>query len=183
MDFQHFWIWGLMPVEFLGLFVTAFGAFLCCQRALGRVGYRVSGLWQAVLIWLAGFGILKFVSAGYLLPRSIMFHYVGVITVATFFYVASDDRLWAECKRSLSALFSGETKAYWVLRVLVFVTVPAWLGLAIHEAPTPKFENPIELRTHNPAPPRSIEVHGVRIDLQTAKNPFRVDEGLHPPAR
>ena len=45
----------------------------------------------------------------------------------------------------------------------------------------PGSDTPIELRVYNPAPPRSIVVHGEKIDLQTAKNPFRVGEGLKPP--
>jgi hypothetical protein len=51
-----------------------------------------------------------------------------------------------------------------------------------YQAVAPSFEEPAELRIDHPAPPRTITVHGVKVDLQTATNPFRVGEGLRGPA-
>ncbi|MFI5247705.1 MAG: c-type cytochrome [Nitrospirales bacterium] len=37
-------------------------------------------------------------------------------------------------------------------------------------------EEPVELRTVGPAPPESFKLHGHEIVLQTAKNPYRVNQ-------
>ncbi len=59
---------------------------------------------------------------------------------------------------------------------MVLVLIPyGGMTLTRHlVTPTPIGE-PIEFRMIHPAPPASIEVHGVRYALQTAKNPFRID--------
>src|SRR2546422_5572855 len=40
----------------------------------------------------------------------------------------------------------------------------------------PSTDEPIELRTVHPAPPASTKVHGKTFVLQTASNPYRVDD-------
>lgn len=45
-----------------------------------------------------------------------------------------------------------------------------------------KVEEPVELRTVGPAPPRSFKLHGNEIILETAQNPYRVNHhGVYDP--
>jgi len=176
-----FWVPGLMPVQFLLVFAAAFALFIAGQYVLKQCGRPVTMFWQAGLIWLTAYGILTRVLSPPL-PASLLYTYMGMVTVAIFFYVSATEEGWAQCRRTVTMFFTGETRRHRLMRAAVFVAVPLLTMWSVYSSVVPSFEEPTELRTHHPAPPRMITVHGVRIDLQTAKNPFRVDEGLRPGA-
>jgi hypothetical protein len=170
-----------MPVQFLLVFVAAFALFLAGQYVLKQWGRPVSAFWQGVLIWLTAYGIFTWVVHPPL-PESLLYTYMGMVTVAIFVYVSATDEGWAQCRRTVTAFLTGETRWRRMVRAAVFVVIPLLTMWTVYTAVAPSYEDPVELRSSHVAPPRSITVHGERIDLQTAKNPFRVDEGLRPPA-
>jgi hypothetical protein len=169
-----------MPLQFLLLFAAAFVLFIAGQHILKKCGRPVTAFWQAILIWLAAYGILKgFVHPP--LPSSLLYTYMGVVTVATFFFVSAAEETWNQCRKTVEAFFTRDTRWARAVRVFAFAAAPVLAFFAAYDSVVPTLEEPAELRHMHPAPPRTITVHGVRVDLQTAKNPFRIDEGLQPP--
>jgi hypothetical protein len=171
---ESFWVPGLMPIQFLLVFALAFFVFIAVQSLLTRVNQRVTSFWQAISVWFTGYAILKFVVVPPL-PSSLLYQYIAVITVATFVWVSATEPSWNECKHTVLSLLGGTTRGYRVARALCFIALPTVFGLAIHNHLVPRFEDPIELRTVDPAPPASILVDGERFALQEERNPFRVD--------
>jgi hypothetical protein len=114
------------------------------------------------------------------LPSTLLYTYMGMVTVATFFYVSATEEGWAQCLGTIKAFFTRDTPWFRAIRVGVFTLFPALTAWAVYSAIVPPFEAPMELMNTHAAPPRTITVHGERIDLQTAKNPFRVDESVRP---
>jgi len=175
-----FWVPGYMPLQFLLLFAAAFVLFIVGQHVLKKRWRPVTAFWQAILIWLTAYGLLK----GLVyppLPSSLLYTYMGVITVAIFFFASATEEMWSQCRSTVEAFFTRDTRWARTVRAIAFTAVPALAGFAAYHSVVPTLEEPAELRFVHPAPPRAITVHGVRVDLQTAKNPFRVDEGLQPP--
>lgn len=171
-----FWVPGYMPVQLLLVFGLALAAFVAGQYVLKQWGRPVSAFWQGVLIWFTAYGIFKWV-VNPPLPSALLYTYMGMVTVAIFFYVSATEEGWAQCLRTVTDFLVCRTGWARIRRGLVFAALPAFTAWGVYGAIVPSFEAPAELRIHHPAPPRSITVHGERIDLQTAKNPFRVDEG------
>lgn len=176
-----FWVPGFMPVQFLLVFAAAFALFIAGQYVLKQWGRPVTALWQAVLIWLTAYAIFKWI-VNPPLPASLFSTYMGMVTVAIFCYVSATEEAWAQCLGTVRAFFIGGTRRHRVVRAAVFTALPLVTMWSVYAVVAPSYEDPVELRNSHPAPPRTITVHGVRIDLQTAKNPFRVDEGLRPSA-
>ncbi len=174
-----FWIPGYMPVQLLLVFGVALAAFVAGQYVLKQWGRPVSAFWQGVLIWLTAYGIFRWVVHPPL-PASLLYTYMGMVTVAIFFYVSATEEGWAQCLRTVGAFFTGETRWRRAMRAAVFVAIPLATMWSVYAVLVPSFDEPSELRIIHPTPPRMITVHGERIDLQTATNPFRVDEGVRP---
>ncbi len=171
---ESFWIRGFIPVQFLLVLFFAFVGFVAAQSILRRFNTHVTAFWQALLVLVTGYAILKFVVTPPI-PRNMFYQYMAVITVATFLWVSATDDSWDECKHTVLSLLGGRTPAWRVARALLFTSAPVLVAMNLHDSLTPKFEEPIELRTVGPAPPASIRVDGKAFSLQTERNPFRVD--------
>lgn len=172
---ESFWVWGMMPIQFLLVFVVAFFVFIAVQSLLKRFNLRITAFWQALLVLSAGYAILKVVVIPPL-PSHMLYEYMGVITVATFLWVSATEPSWSECKHTALSLLGGTTRGWRMVRALVFTSVPLLVAIGLHDALTPKFPEPVELRTVSPAPPASIRVDGEVFSLQRERNPFRVDD-------
>lgn len=181
MDIADFWIPGFMPLQFLLLFAVTFVVGIWLQRALTHLGWRITTFWQVVLCWTVCYLYLKVLLAPPL-PWNLFANYMGAVTIALFIYAGATEGGWTECKDTVLGVLGGRTQAHRIVRVALFVTLPALTYINLRHFLTPNFETPIELRNAYGAPPRTIVVHGEKIDLQTTKNPFRVGEGLKPPA-
>src|SRR3990170_3656042 len=116
---ESFWVWGLMPVQFILVFVFAFFVFIAIQSVLKRFNLRITSFWQALFVWFTGYSILKFVVVPPL-PSSLLYQYMGVITVATFLWVSVTEPSWNECKHTVSSFLAGRTPGWMVIRALVF---------------------------------------------------------------
>ena len=171
----NFWIPGMMPVQLLVILTVAFFVFVGVNWYLKKQGRGVPMLAQAVLAWITSYVILKFVLFPPI-PVSLLYTYMGLITIVLFLLVSSDEDSWTDFKRPILNVLGAETPAYRGVRTVTFVALPLLIGFGTYDNVRPKFDEPIELRTVHPAPPASVKVHGKAFTLQTAENPFRVDE-------
>ena len=172
---SNIWIPGWMPVQLLLILTAAFFAFVGIGWVLRKQGRSLPKFTQAVLVWVTAFIILRFVLYPPI-PSALLNTYMGLITLVLFLLVSSDEESWAEFKRPILKTLGGDTPGFRRIRTVTFVALPLLIGFGTYNTVAPKFEEPIELRTVHPAPPASVKVHGKTFTLQTAENPFRVDE-------
>jgi len=173
--FKSFWISGYMPVQFLLVVTFTFLAFVLGQYLLKRIGKGIPVFGQAVLIWFTAYVCLRYILFPPI-PSNLLYTYMGLITIVLFLLVSSTDRSWKAFTHPIIAMVSRETCVYSRIRAVVFTVLPVLALIGTYSFMKPAFEEPTELRVVHPYPPRSITVHGVTYDLQTARNPFRVDE-------
>jgi len=174
--FQNFWIHGAMPVQLLLVLVFTFILFVVGNFLLKkRFGKGVPALGQAILIWSAAYFILKFIIVPPI-PVTLLATFMGLITIVLFLLVSSTEASWQEFQRPILNTITGATPVYRGVRTATFVAFPLLFWFGTYDFLKPNFEEPIELRTVHPAPPQSVTVHGKNFTLQTAQNPFRVDE-------
>lgn len=173
---SSFWIHGAMPIQLLIVLVLTFFLFVGGNYLLKKkFGKGVPRFGQAILIWLAAFFILGYIIVPPI-PVSLLYTFMGLITIVLFLLVSATEQSWEEFKSPVVKTLSGETPAYRRVRTATFVTLPLVFGFGAYDFLAPKFEEPIELRTVHPAPPQSVTVHNQNFTLQTAQNPFRVDD-------
>jgi len=136
---------------------------------------------QAVFIWLTAYIVLrKFLQPP--IPFTLLAMYMGIVTLATFLYVSSNEPSWQEFTAPITAMLHADRGKAKVSRHVVFTALPLLLGFGVYNKLLPKFDEPIELRTVHPAPPASVNVQNEIFTLQTASNPFRVgDDGKYLP--
>ncbi len=172
---KTFWLAGYMPVQFLLLVSLLFLAFVVSHYILRRFDKLIPVLAQAVLIWLTAYFVLKYVIYPPI-PSSLLYTYMGLITIVIFLLVSSTEKSWEAFKYPIIATVSGKTKVYRQIRAVVFTVLPVLALVVTYNFMKPAFEEPLQLIDTHSAPPRSIIVHGVTYDLQTARNPFRVKD-------
>jgi hypothetical protein len=171
--FNSFWIQGYRPTQFLVILAFTFLAFVAVQYLLKRMGKSIPVFGQAILTWLTAYVLLKYVIYPPI-PSALLYTYMGLITVVVFLLISSTEKSWEAFKRPMMATLAGGTRRYIVVRGVVFTVLPVLALIGTYSFMKPAFEEPAELRAVHPYPPRSITVHGVTYDLQTARNPFRV---------
>ena len=169
------WIPGMMPIELLLILTSTFFVFVVGGWFLKKQGRSLPKFAQAVLICLTSFIILKFVLYPPI-PSALMKTYMGLITLVVFLLVSADEESWTEFKRPILKTLGAETPGFRRIRTVTLVALPLLIGAGTYNTVAPKFEEPIELRTVHPAPPAAVKVHGKTFTLQTAENPFRVDD-------
>jgi hypothetical protein len=170
------WITGYMPMQLL----LIFGLFLVIALAAGSMYRRSTGrplhmLIQGVGAWLISYIILRFILYPPI-PMSVLSTYMGLITIVIMLYVSSTEAGWQEAKKPVIDTLKGETPVYRGVRAVTFVALPLLVGYGTFSQVVPKIDEPIELRTVHPAPPQNTTVHGTMFTLQTAENPYRVDD-------
>lgn len=170
---QNFWIHGYMPIQFLLILAFTFLAFLTAQYLLKRMGKGIPVFGQAILIWFTTYILLKYVIYPPI-PSALLYTYMGLITIVVFLLISSAEKSWAAFKNPILATVAGETHHYYIVRAVLFTLLPVLALIGTYNFMKPAYEEPTELRMVHPYPPRSITVHGVTYDLQTARNPFRV---------
>ncbi len=183
--FESFWIHGAMPIQLLLVLVAVFFIYVGGNYLLKKnFGKGVPRFGQAILIWMGAFFILRYVITPPI-PVALLYTYMGLITIVLFLLVSSTEESWEEFKRPIVKTITGETPTYRMARTTVFSILPLFALLQTYNFQgdcgltfpcKPKVEEPLALRTVHPAPPQSVTVHGQNFTLQTARNPFRVDD-------
>ena len=168
-----------MPIEFLLILVTLMGTFVITNFLLRRTGKPVPVFGQYILIWLAAYSFFKFILFPPI-PVSLLYTYMGLITIVLFIFVSATEASWTEFKRPIANVLMAETPTFKGIRTISVVALPLLIGYTTYGIVAPKFEEPIELRTVHPAPPASTTVHGKSYPLQTTYNPFRIEDDGKP---
>jgi len=168
------WIAGAMPVQLLLILAAVFLSIVTVQTLLKRIGTPITPFWQVIGVWLLGFALFKWVISPPI-PFSLFATYMGLLTVVLFVWVSATEQTWGEFKRYVLDTLTGASFHHRVLRAIVVVALPVLAGAVTYISIAPStISEPVELRFNHPAPPRTITVQGQVIDLQTARNPFRV---------
>jgi len=162
----------------LGSFLTIVFLAWLIKKA---TGLSVPKMLQALFILVTAYIVLrKFLQPP--IPSTLLAMYMGIVTIATFLYVSSDEPSWREFTAPITAMLYADQGGWKTSRHVVFTAVPLLLAYGTYSKLLPKFEEPIELRTVHPAPPASVDVQNEVFTLQTASNPYRVgDDGKYLP--
>ena len=170
------WYPGAMPIQLLLVLAATFVLFLVVNAFLKKRGQGVPMLAQGILSWLAAYIILKFVLQPPI-PSSLLYTFMGLITLVIGLFVSANESSWSETKRPVLNTLLGITPVYKWVRNGFFVLLPLGLGWQTWTTIViSKYPEPPELRTVHPAPPQAIKVKGKNFTLQTVQNPFRIDE-------
>jgi hypothetical protein len=169
-----FWISGAMPVQLLVVLAVTFLVVVASQAMLKRIGTPITPFWQVISVWLLAYALFKWAITPPI-PSNLLTTYMGLITAVLFVWISATEQTWGEFKRYVLDTLTGASLHHRVLRAVVVVTLPVIAGAATYNAVAPTtISEPVELRINHPSPPRTITVQGQVIDLQTARNPFRV---------
>ena len=142
-----------------------------------KLGIPIPKILQGVFIWIAAYIVFGVILQPPI-PFTLLAVYMGIITIGIFLYVSIDPNSWEEFSEPIRVMLQEDTPKATVSRRVVFAALPLLIGLGTYSKLSPKFAEPVELRTVHPAPPSSINVHGAILNLQTEKNPYRVgDDG------
>jgi hypothetical protein len=125
-------------------------------------------------LWLLAFALFKWVIAPPI-PYSLLVTYMGLVTVALFTWISATEQTWGKFKRYILDTLLGASLPHRIIRAVVAIGLPIVAGVMTYNYIAPStISEPVEMREVHPAPPRTITVQGQVIDLQTARNPFRV---------
>jgi hypothetical protein len=96
--------------------------------------------------------------------------------IGIFMWVSSTEASWQDFRKPFIAVVDAKTPTTQIIRAVSVVLLPFLVGFLGWNNMKPSIDEPIELRTVHPAPPASTKVHGKTFVLQTASNPYRVDD-------
>jgi hypothetical protein len=171
--FADFWIPGAMPVQLLVVFAATFLIVIASQALLTRIGRPVTPFWQVVGLWFIVFALFNWVITPPI-PSSLMVMYMVPVTLILFVWISATEQTWGAFKRYVVDTLTGASLHHRMLRAVVVVTLPVIAAvMTYNHFKLPEYSAPYEPRSY-PSPPRTITVQGQVIDLQTARNPFRV---------
>lgn len=169
------WIDGIQPIEMLLVITAVALVYVGVNYILKKMGRGILAFPQSILIWLGAYVIFKYVLTPPI-PSALLYTYMGLVTLVIFLFISSTEQGWTDFKRPILNTLMAVTPAYKGVRTVSFVVLPLLVGYGTFDFIVPAFDEPIELRTVHPAPPAAVTVRGTKFTLQTAQNPFRVDE-------
>ncbi len=144
-----------------------------------KLGIGIPKVVQVPIIWITAFVLFRVILQPPI-PFSLLAIYMGVVTLATLLYASLSQPSWDEFTKPIAYMLQEDTGKAKLSRYITFASLPVLIAYGTYNKMLPKFDEPIELRTVHPAPPASINVHEKIVTLQTAENPFRVnDEGKY----
>ncbi len=135
-------------------------------------GFRISALWQAVLVLVAAY--LLFTNAfPPLLPKSLLIQYMIITIVGVLLYFSADEARWTEFKAPVFRVLREPDQR--LLRWGFLILIPGLVGYTVFGMVSPKVGAPVELRQVHPAPPGSLRVFNKKYDLSSLENPLRAE--------
>lgn len=142
-------------------------------------------LWKrrtGTFLWtlVSWFSIFLFLRFGFTVPvpKSVIFIYMGIATLATLAYVTSDRGRLQGFASPLVRLCTEPRLRPLLLAVALFL--PALAAFGVYRSMTVELEAPAFGRTIHPAPPDSVTVHDKPFNLITLDNPYRPLEKSNP---
>ena len=135
-----------------------------------------------LLIWAAAWwiGIYVLLRFGFTvpIPASVIFLYMGIITIAILAYVSSSQERREEVSGPLIRLMTE--KRYTPLLALTVVAIPTLAAASVYARMNAPLQPPFFPRTIHPASPSEITVHDKKVDLDAGENPFLPLEKSNP---
>ena len=125
--FENFWISGLMPMQLLFVLTALATAFVVINYSLKKVGKGFSMFAQSIFIWVGALMILKYVVFPPL-PATLVYTYMGLITIVVFLFVSSDDKSWEEFKSPIIKTIKDDAGPYKNVRFASFIILPLFFG-------------------------------------------------------
>jgi hypothetical protein len=175
---------GFAPVQMLVEIALITGSLILLSYLLRR-SFRPNKFIQATGLLVLAVAYMKY-RVYPPMPFTVLATYTTIIGIGIFVWVSATSAYWQSFCWPIFAVMDGSTPVTRVARTLVLFLLPVLVGvLGFNTFNSPAIQEQIELRTYNPAPPSSIEVHGKNFILQVEQNPFRVDEDgnyLKPPS-
>jgi hypothetical protein len=138
---------------------------------------RVRLLMWALAWWVGIYVLLRF---GFTapVPASVVFLYMGIVSIAILAYLSSSQERRDEVSGPLVRLMTE--KRYAPLLALTVVAIPALAAANVYVQMNVPVQPPLFSRTVHPASPSEITVHEKKIDLDTRENPFLPLETSNP---
>ena len=138
---------------------------------------RVGLLMWAAAWWIGIYVLLRF---GFTvpIPASVIFLYMGIITIAVLAYVSSSQERREEVSGPLIRLMTE--KRYTPLLALTVIAIPTLAAASVYARMNAPLQPPFFPRTIHPASPSEITVHDKKVDLDAGENPFLPLEKSNP---
>ena len=127
--------------------------------------------WMAIYLFLS-FGIDP------PLPSSIVFMFMGIVTLVLLAYLSSNSESLELAKRTIVKFLTG--KKYSAYLITVILVLPALAATKVYLDANKPIQPPVSSRIIHPPPPREIQFKGKNINLISADNPFRHLEEASP---
>jgi hypothetical protein len=166
---------GLMPLQALLELAGLVLLFSAASFLVARAGWPINRFAKALILLSALFVYLKF-RIYPPMPFTILATYLVVGLIGILLWASSSEEYWREFRRPIVALLDAQTRWTRMTRTGFMVFLPllgwwlTWNAMILH------IEEPVELRTVGPAPPQYFTVHGERMDILKARNPYRVNQ-------
>jgi mono/diheme cytochrome c family protein len=157
----------------MNIFVVLAVAVVFALLRFRRVGLLI---WAAVW-WIGMYVLLRF---GFTvpIPASVIFLYMGIITIAILAYVSSSQERREEVSGPLIRLMTE--KRYAPLLALTVIAIPTLAAASVYARMNAPLQPPFFPRTIHPASPSEITVHDKKVDLDAGENPFLPLEKSNP---
>ena len=154
------------------LVVLAVAVVFALLRFRGASLLLWAGAW-----WIGIYVLLRF---GFTvpIPASVIFLYMGIITIAVLAYVSSSQERRQEVSRPLVRFMTE--KRYFPLLALTVVAIPVLAAASVYARMSAPLQPPFFPRTIHPASPSEITVHDKKVDLDGGENPFLALEKSNP---
>jgi mono/diheme cytochrome c family protein len=138
---------------------------------------RANLLTWAVAWWAALYVLFRF---GFTapIPSSVVFIYMGIVTLAILAYVSSSQARRDEISGPLVRFMTD--KRYTALLGATVVALPVLAAANVYMQMSVPLQPPYFPRTVHPASPSEITVHDKKINLDAGENPFRALETSNP---
>ncbi len=147
---------------------------------------RIEGKWkrlpvlgQVAIVWAAVYLLLKFAITPPL-PSSLITMYMSLTVIGLSIYVSVYEDVLKEFKGPIVDFLRGDAHragAWRLVRWLLLVMVPIYVGHLVYQRVAPRFEPPIGSRVIHPAPPPEVMGLVNPLRRQPNKLPEYIEEG------
>jgi mono/diheme cytochrome c family protein len=131
---------------------------------------KVNALGWFAIWWFGLFVIFSF-GIDPPLPSSIVFMFMGIITIVLLAYLSANTENLKSAKKTLIAFITEDKYVDYL--TITAAAIPLLVAFQIFLSGSKPVEPPLVSRTIHPTPPREIQFDGKVINLVTTHNPYR----------
>jgi len=129
-------------------------------------------------IWWLGLYIIFSFGVNPPLPSSIVFMFMGIITIVLLAYLSSNSENLESAKKEIITFITDNNYVDYL--TMAAVAIPLLVAFQIFLSASKPIEPPLSTRTIHPVPPRELKFEGKTINLVTTHNPYRELEESDP---